>query len=107
VRVAAQCIDADLDSFVAVDVLILLDRLVELSGIEPLTSSGVGAASGGALGLGANAVTSGGQIELKPESLLRFRIAAPLTTTVYQQNGVQLTLPPAAGPAVKPQQPVG
>jgi hypothetical protein len=52
------------------------------------TGAEIGAASGGALGLGASAVTSGGQIDLKPESLLRFRTGAPLTTTVYQQNGV-------------------
>jgi hypothetical protein len=61
-----------------------------------------GAASGGALGLGANAITSGGQVELKPESLLRFRTAEPLVTTIYQQNGVQVRLPAAAGPARKP-----
>jgi hypothetical protein len=53
------------------------------------TGAGIGAASGGGLGLGANAITSAGQIELKPESVLRFRRAAPIVTTVYQQNGVQ------------------
>jgi hypothetical protein len=38
VRVAAHCIDADLEGFVAVEVLISIG-LVERSGIEPLTSS--------------------------------------------------------------------
>jgi BON domain len=61
----------------------------------------IGAASGGALGLGANAITSGGQIELKPEALLRFQTAAPLTTTIYEKNGVQIQLPGAPGPALK------
>jgi BON domain len=61
----------------------------------------IGAASGGALGLGANAITSGGQIELKPEALLRFQTAAPLTTTIYEKNGVQIQLPAAPGPAPK------
>jgi len=50
------------------------------------TGAEIGAASGGALGLGANAITSAGQIELKPESLLRFRTAASLVTTIYQQR---------------------
>lgn len=65
------------------------------------TGAAIGAASGGALGLGANAITSGGQIELKPEALLRFQTAAPLTTTVYQKNGIQIQLPAAQGPALK------
>jgi len=65
------------------------------------TGAAIGAASGGALGLGANAITSGGQIELKPETLLRFQTAAPLTTTVYQKNGIQIQLPAAQGPALK------
>jgi hypothetical protein len=40
VRVEAQCFDADLGGFVAVEVLIFDGTgLVELSGIEPLTSS--------------------------------------------------------------------
>jgi BON domain len=65
------------------------------------TGAEIGTASGAGLGLGANAVTSAGQIELRPESLLRFRTAAPLTTTVYQQNGVQIKLPAAAaGPSL-------
>jgi hypothetical protein len=59
------------------------------------------AAIGGALGLGANAITSGGQIELKPEALLRFQIAAPFTTTIYKKNGVQSQLPAAPGTALK------
>jgi hypothetical protein len=70
------------------------------------TGAAIGAASGGGLGLGTNAITSAGQIELKPESLLRFRIAAPVITTVYQQNGLQVRLPAAAGPALKPRAPV-
>lgn len=65
------------------------------------TGAAIGAASGGALGLGANAITSGGQIELKPETLLRFQTAAPLTTTVYQKDGIQIQLPAAQGPALK------
>ena len=63
--------------------------------VPPLTPSG------GALGLGANAITSGGQIELKPETLLRFQTAAPITTTVYQKNGIQIQFPAAQGPALK------
>jgi BON domain len=69
------------------------------------TGAAIGAAGGAALGLGASAITSGGQIELKPEALLRFRTAAPLSTTVYQENGVQIKLPAAVGPALKPRSP--
>jgi hypothetical protein len=43
-----------------------------------------------------------GQIELHPETLLRFRTAAPLTTTVYKKNGVQIQLPASSGPALLP-----
>jgi hypothetical protein len=69
------------------------------------TGAAIGAASGGGLGLGVNAILSAGQIELKPESLLRFRTAAPIITTIYQQNGLQINLPAAAGPALKPRAP--
>jgi hypothetical protein len=76
---------------------------------EYLSSNGKGrgsntaAKAGGdaALGLGTNAITSGGQIELKPEALLRFQTATPLTTTIYEKNGVQIQLPAAPGPALK------
>jgi hypothetical protein len=66
------------------------------------SGAAIGAVSGGALGLGANAITSGGQIELKPETVLRFQTAAPLTTTIFQKNGIQIQLPAAqGGPALK------
>jgi hypothetical protein len=60
----------------------------------------IGAASGGGLGLGSNAITRGGQIELKPESLLRFKTAAPITATVYSKGGKQIELP-AVSPALQ------
>ena len=41
---------------------------------------------------------AGNQIELHPETLLRFRTVAPLTTTVYKKNGVQVQLPASSGP---------
>ena len=66
------------------------------------TGPAIGAAAGGGLGFGSNAVTTGGQIELHPETLLRFRTAAPLTTTVYKKNGVQIQLPASSGPALLP-----
>jgi hypothetical protein len=46
-------------------------------------------------------ITSGGQIEWKPETLLRFQTAAPFTTTIFKKNGVQIQLPAAPGPALK------
>jgi hypothetical protein len=64
----------------------------------------IGAAAGGGLGLGSNAVTSGSQIELHPETLLRFRTAAPITTTVYKKNGIQIQLPASPGPALLPRE---
>jgi hypothetical protein len=53
-------------------------------------------------GSGSNAVTVGGQIELHPETLLRFRTAAPITTTAYKKNGAQIRLPASSGPALLP-----
>jgi hypothetical protein len=66
------------------------------------TGAAVGASAGGGLGIGSNAVTVGGQIELHPEALLRFRTAAPITTTVYEKNGAQIQLPASSGPALLP-----
>ena len=40
-----------------------------------------------------------GQIELKPEILLRFNTQAPLLTTVRVKNGTQIQLPAPQGPA--------
>jgi hypothetical protein len=62
----------------------------------------IGAAAGGGLGFGSNAVTAGGQIELHPETLLRFRTAAAVTTTAYKKNGVQIQLAAPSGPALLP-----
>ena len=55
--------------------------------------AGIGAASGGAIGLGANLLTHGKNIDLKPENLLQFRTAAPLTVTIQLQNGKQILTP--------------
>jgi hypothetical protein len=66
------------------------------------TGAAIGAAAGDGLGFGSNAITAGGQIELHPETLLRFRTAAPFTTTVYKKNGVQIQLPASSGPALLP-----
>jgi hypothetical protein len=68
------------------------------------TGAAIGAVAGGGLGLGSNAVTSGGQIELHPETLLRFRKTAPITTTVYKKNGIQIQLPASPGPALLPRE---
>ncbi len=51
---------------------------------------GIGAASGGALGAGTNAITRGGEIDLKPEQLLQFRTAAPTNVTVQVRGGLQI-----------------
>jgi hypothetical protein len=66
------------------------------------TGAAVGAAAGGGLGIRSNAITAGGQIELHPETLLRFRTAAPITTNIYKKNGVQIQLPASSGPALLP-----
>ena len=66
------------------------------------TGAAIGAAAGGGLGFGSNAITAGGQIELHPETLLRFRTAASVMTTVYKKNGVQIKLPASFGPALLP-----
>jgi hypothetical protein len=77
-----------------------------IPGFEYHATAAIGAVAGGGLGLGSNAVTSGGQIELHPETLLRFRTAAPITTTVYKKNGIQIQLPASPGPALLPREPV-
>jgi hypothetical protein len=62
--------------------------------------AGIGALAGGGLGAGANAITRGQEINVKPETLLRFRTAAPLQVTVMMRGNMQVQLPVPAGPAL-------
>jgi hypothetical protein len=48
--------------------------------------------------LAANALSSGDQIVIKPETMLRFQIQNPLTATVWVKDGRQIQLPAASGP---------
>lgn len=52
--------------------------------------AGIGAASGGTLGLGANVLTHGKEIDLKPEQLLQFHTAAPLDVKIMLVDGQQI-----------------
>jgi BON domain len=63
--------------------------------------AGIGALAGGGLGAGANAITRGQEINVRPETLLRFRTAAPLQVTVMMRGNMQLQLPAPAGPALR------
>jgi hypothetical protein len=58
----------------------------------------IGAGAGAGLGLAANALSSGDQIVIKPETMLRFQIQNPLTATVWVKDGRQIPLPAAPGP---------
>ena len=60
--------------------------------------AGIEAASGGALGLGANALTHGKDIDLKPEQLLQFHTSAPLDVRIMLVDGQQI-VPQAASSA--------
>ena len=63
--------------------------------------AGIGALAGGGLGAGANAITRGQEINVRPETLLRFRTAAPLQVTVMMRGNMQVQLPAPAGPAFR------
>jgi len=65
------------------------------------TGAGIGALAGGGLGAGANAVTRGQEINVRPETLLRFRTAAPLQVTVLMRGNMQMQVPAPTGPALK------
>ena len=43
-------------------------------------------------------VASSGQIEVKPQTVLRFQTQAALTTTVWMKNGTQIQFPAAQDP---------
>jgi hypothetical protein len=45
-------------------------------------------------------VAPSGQIEVKPQTVLRFQTQTPLITTVWIKNGTQLQLPPAQDPVL-------
>ena len=66
------------------------------------TGAAIGATSGGVLGLGANAITRGKEIDLKPEQLLQFRTAAPLQLTVMLVDGKQIVPQPASPSSLQP-----
>jgi len=66
------------------------------------TGAGIGALAGGGLGAGANAITRGQEINIRPETLLRFRTAAPVEVTVLMRGNMQVQIPALAGPALKP-----
>ena len=63
--------------------------------------AGIGALAGGGLGAGANAITRGQEIDVKPETLLRFRTSAPLQVTVMMRGNMQIQQPAPAGPALQ------
>jgi hypothetical protein len=65
------------------------------------TGAAIGAGAGAGLGLAANAVSSGDQIVLKPETMLRFQIQNPLSATVWVKDGRQIQLPAAPGPLLR------
>jgi hypothetical protein len=65
------------------------------------TGAGIGALAGGGLGAGANAITRGQEINVRPETLLRFRTAAPLQVTVMMRGNMQVQMPAPAGPALQ------
>ena len=60
----------------------------------------IGAASGGALGAGSNALVPGQQIDLKPETLLRFANTEPLPVHIELRNGYPVIHPAATSPAL-------
>jgi BON domain len=66
------------------------------------TGAGIGALAGGGLGASANAITRGQEINIRPETLLRFRTAAPLQVTVLMRGNMQVQIPAPTGPALKP-----
>jgi hypothetical protein len=45
-------------------------------------------------------VAPSGQIEVKPQTVLRFQTQAALTTTVWMKNGTQIQLPAAQDPVI-------
>lgn len=47
----------------------------------------IGAATGGGLGAGANAITRGQQVQIPSESVVRFRLTAPITVQVRTDAG--------------------
>ena len=63
--------------------------------------AGIGALAGGGLGAGANAITRGQEINVRPETLLRFRTESPLQVTVMMRGNMQVQTPAPAGPALK------
>jgi hypothetical protein len=65
------------------------------------TGAGIGALAGGGLGAGANAVTRSQEVNVRPETLLRFRTAAPLQVTVLMRGNMQVQVPAPTGPALK------
>jgi hypothetical protein len=64
------------------------------------TGAGIGALAGGGLGAGANAITRGQEINVRSETLLRFRTAAPLQVILMMRGNMQVQMP-ASGPALK------
>lgn len=63
--------------------------------------AGIGALAGGGLGAGTNAITRGQEINVRPETLLRFRTESPLQVTVMMRGNMQVQTPAPAGPALK------
>ena len=62
----------------------------------------IGAAGGGGLGAGAQAITKGQQVQIPAESLLRFRLANPITVRVSSTDATPRTAPTDASPADTP-----
>ena len=60
----------------------------------------IGAGSGAVLGAGANALAPGQQIDIKPETLLRFTTTEPLPVHIELRNGYPVAHPAASGRAV-------
>jgi BON domain len=66
------------------------------------TGAAIGGLSGAALGTGTNALRPGQQVNLRPETLLRFETTDPTPITIEMRDGKPLYRPAAPGKALMP-----
>ncbi len=66
----------------------------------------IGAGAGGGLGAGANAITRGEQVQIPAESLIRFRLASPITVRVTGSDAAGANASPNAQPSDSDRRPL-
>lgn len=66
----------------------------------------IGAGAGGGLGAGANAITRGEQVQIPAESLIRFRLASPITVRVTGSDAASANASPNSQPSDSDRRPL-